>query len=379
MNTKLRILLIIMLLVVFATISVYAQEPPPTEETEVAGEVAEIDIVEVLTQLVPQPPGSSITVVPGQNKLIVRNTPSNLRKIEKFMQDLATPPQVAIEAKFVIVGEETYRDLGLEWNSLSFNWANPIGRDQRYSGIAGQPWSYDTITGSITSGASITPPPHVLGGGGFQIAYTSTNYPQIQATLYMLSTRSDTKFLSAPTITTLNNEPATIRFVKTINFFEDVEIETETDDDTGITTTNYDWTFTERDIGIILYVSPLVIKPTKSVRLFLQPVVSDIEGEDAFTLFLIDGVPFNAALPRFTSKDATTNVDVYDGTTIVLGGLMSETATEIVSKVPFLGDIPVIGKAFWQREAKSSERQHLLIFITVNVLDSKGNPYFARG
>jgi len=350
--------------------------------TGITTELSGANIIQVLTQLVPQPPGASIVIVPGHNKLIVRNTPSNLKKMEKFIEELGTPPQVSIEAKFVVVGEETYRDLGLEWNSLNFNWANPIGRTERYSGLSTPgnqvPWSYDTITGSVTNAASITPPPHVT-GGGFQIAYRSFNYPEIQATLYMLSTRSDTKFLSAPTITTLNNEPAVIRFVKSINFFEDVEIETEVDENTDIVTTNYDWTFTERDIGIVLYVSPIVIKPTKSVRLFLQPVVSDIEGEDAFTLFVVDGQPFNAALPRFVSKDATTNVNVYDGATIVLGGLMSENATEIISKVPFLGDIPVIGKAFFQRQAKSTEKQHLLIFITVNVLDSQGNPYFAKG
>lgn len=374
MNRKLAVI-IAFLIVLVPSVEVFSQQAVG-QGTE---EIPEIDIVQILTQLVPQPPGSSITVVPGQNKLIVRNTPSNLKKIEQFIKDLATPPQVAIEAKFVIVGEETYRDLGLEWNNLSFNWANPIGRSERESGIAGQPWSYDTITGSITSAVTVVPPPHVgTGGGGLQISYGSLNYPQLQATLHMLSTRSDTKFLSAPTVTTLNNEPAVIRFVKTINFFENVDIETETDDDTDVTTTSYDWEWTTRDIGIVLYVNPLVIHSTQSVRLFLQPVVSDIEDYDYFTLFIIDGTPMTAALPRFVSKDATTNVDVYDGTTIVMGGLMSEETTEAISKIPFLGDIPILGKAFFQRKATSTERQHLLIFITVNVLDSQGNPFFAR-
>jgi general secretion pathway protein D len=70
-------------------------------------------------------------------------------------------------------------------------------------------------------------------------------------------------------------------------------------------------------------------------------------------------------------------VDVYDGTTIVLGGLLSEETTAVLSKVPFLGDIPILGRAF-QREMASTERQHLLVFITVNVLDSRGNPYFSQ-
>ena len=338
--------------------------------------------MQLLTQIVPQPPGSSISVIPGQNKLIVRNTPTNLKKIEKIIQDLATPPQIAIEAKFVAVGEDTYRDLGLEWSDLSFSWANPIGRDQRYSGIAGQAWSYDTITGSLDAGLTLIPPSTLTQTTGTthgQITYSSLNYPQFTAVLHMLSTRADTKFLSAPRITTLNNEPATIRFVTTMRYVDSVDVNTETTDTTPpTTTTTYDWTWIDRDVGIVLYVNPVVIRPTQSVRLFLQPVVSERSGQvDTFTLSIVDGEELNVTMPRFVSRDLTTNVDVHDGTTIVLGGLLNEETTELLSKVPFLGDIPLLGKAF-QRTTSFTERQHLLIFITVNVLDTQGNPFFAK-
>lgn len=393
MNVKLNSIFVLILIAFLFTVPLdiaFGQQAVRRGGGEEEEEIASEDIVEILTSIIPQPPGSSIRVLPGQNKLVVRNTPSNLEKMEAFLETLANPPQVSIESKFVIVGEETFRDLGLEWNSISLGWANPFGRDQRYSGLttnwpyetgAQQAWSYDTVTTSATSGVNVAgiAPPHVATtNAGLQIAYRSRNYPQIQATLHMLATRSDTKFLSAPAVTTLNNEPSVIRFVKTYNFFEDVDIETEVDEDTGVTTTTYDWEFTTRDIGIVLYVNPVVNKPTKSVRLFLQPVVSDIEDYDYFTLYVVEGEPLQAALPRFTSKDVTTNVDVYDGTTIVLGGLMSEEGTEVLSKVPFFGDIPVLGKAFFQRKATATERQHLLIFITVNVLDSQGNPFFEQ-
>lgn len=348
----------------------------------VIADIPEADIVQVLMQLVPQPPGSSITVIPGQNKLVVRNTPSNLKKIEKFIEDLGTPPQVSIEAKFVTVGEETFKDLGLEWSNFSFNWANPIGRTERYSGVEDTAWSYDTISGSVTSGIEL---PTESPTGGLELAYVSSNYPVLEATLHMLSTRADTKFLSAPTVTTLNNEPATVRFVTTVRYVDTVDVSTETTDSTtttaATTTTTYDWTFIDRDVGIVLYVNPVVISPTQSVRLFLQPVVSEMEqGTESYIISAISGQdPISITPPIFTSRDATTNVDVHDGTTIVLGGLMNEETTELISKLPFLGDIPIIGKAFFQRKVNSTERQHLLIFITVNVLDSQGNPFFVKG
>lgn len=402
MKAKLRLILTLItaLLVAFPTGRVFSQQvgvgvgagEAPTAGA--AAEIPEADIVQVLMQLVPQPPGSSITVIPGQNKLVVRNTPTNLKKIEKFIEDLATPPQVAIEAKFVAVGEDTFRDLGVEWSNLAFNWANPIGRDQRYSGLPpGQSrvnpttgvndtaWSYDTIAGSLGTGLSLDPPSTLEQAAGThgQITFTSLNSPQFTAILHMLSTRADTKFLSAPRVTTLNNEPATIRFVTTMRYVESVDVQTETTDTTPprITTT-YDWSWIDRDVGIVLYVNPVVIRPTQSVRLFLQPVVSERSGQtDTFTLSIVDGTPLTVTMPRFISRDLTTNVDVHDGTTIVLGGLINEETTELLSKVPFLGDIPVLGKAF-QRKFTSTEKHHLLIFITVNVLDSRGNPFFAK-
>jgi general secretion pathway protein D len=401
MKTKLEVILIIALLVIFPMGRVFSQEVG-VGAGEAAGQIgtAQVEeipsenIVEILTDIIPQPPGSSIRVIPGQNKLVVRNTPSNLRKIEKFIEDLATPPQVSIEAKFVSVGEDTYKDLGLEWSSLSLGWANSIGRAKRYSGLSpgdirynpttgiyDTAWSYDTITGSLAAGISLGPPSTLEQATGTygQITYSSLNYPQFTAILHMLSTRADTQFLSAPRVTTLNNEPATIRFVTTIRYVESVDVETETDEDTGVTTTTYDWTWVDRDVGIVLYVSPIVIRPTQSVRLFLQPVVSERSGQtDTFTLSIVDGVPLTVTMPQFISRDLTTNVDVHDGTTVVLGGLLNEETTELLSKVPFLGDIPVIGKAF-QRKTASTERQHLLIFITVNVLDTQGNPFFEKG
>ncbi len=401
MNRKLALTFIIAFLIILPMEKTFSQEvgvgggaaAPAAAGTTAAGTTAatgtgagtsDMDIVAVLNQLVPQPPGSSITLLPGQNQLIVRNTPSNLKKIDEFLKDLTVPPQVAIEAKFIIVGEKTFRDLGLEWGDvtpLSFSWANPVGRDERYSGIAGTAWSYDTISGSITSGVSA---PTGSSTGGLQLTYQAFNYPQLQATLRMLSTRADTKFLSAPTVTTLNNEPADVRFVTTVRYVDSVDVSSAategTTTTTATTTTTYDWTFIDRDVGIVLYVSPTVIRPTQSVRLFLQPVVSEMQaGTTSYIISQITGqAPITITPPTFTSRDATTNVNVHDGTTIVLGGLMNEATTELISKVPFLGDIPIIGKAFFQEKINSVDRQHLLIFITVHVLDSQGNPFFAK-
>ena len=76
-------------------------------------------------------------------------------------------------------------------------------------------------------------------------------------------------------------------------------------------------------------------------------------------------------VPEFTSSQLTTSVVIEDGQTVVLGGLMKDTTTESTSKVPVLGDIPVIGNLFRQQE-ETSTRKNLLIFITAHLMTPSG-------
>ena len=331
------------------------------------------NIVEILQEIIPQPPGSSMTIIPGQNKLVVKNTRDNLKKIEDFLRELATPPQVAIEAKFVMVGEDTFKDLGLTWQFMEPIRLSDWGSGKPFGGGWGE-----IISATTTYGVTRPITDYSISEGGLNLTYTALKYPRFMAILHLLASRADTKFLSAPRITTMNNEPAIIRFIKTITYIEGVEIERTTDEDTGITTTTYDYTFADVDVGIILNVTPLVIQATRSVTLFLQPIVSDIEAFKSFVIERTGTVETTIEQPIFVSKDLSTNVTVYDGATIVLGGLMSEDTVRALSKVPVLGDVPVIGKAFFQRDTTANEKKHLLIFVTVNILSSQGTPLYSQ-
>ncbi|MBI3087974.1 MAG: type IV pilus secretin PilQ, partial [Candidatus Omnitrophica bacterium] len=75
--------------------------------------------------------------------------------------------------------------------------------------------------------------------------------------------------------------------------------------------------------------------------------------------------------PEFTSSQLTTSVVIQDGQTVVLGGLMKDSLTEQLTKVPVLGDIPVLGALFQQRR-ETQTRKNLLIFVTARVLAPRG-------
>ncbi|MDB6138646.1 MAG: type and secretion system protein, partial [Verrucomicrobiaceae bacterium] len=76
--------------------------------------------------------------------------------------------------------------------------------------------------------------------------------------------------------------------------------------------------------------------------------------------------------PVFRNTHTTTSVNVYDGSTVVIGGLVSEKRTDINDKVPLIGDIPLVGR-FWQSKVVQTEKRCILFFVTVKVIDPGGN------
>ena len=75
----------------------------------------------------------------------------------------------------------------------------------------------------------------------------------------------------------------------------------------------------------------------------------------------------------FSSRNVTTSIVIWDGQTVVMGGLMRETMVTIDDKIPILGDIPVLGRLF-RSKGEKSEKQNLLIFVTARLVDPAGKP-----
>jgi len=115
------------------------------------------------------------------------------------------------------------------------------------------------------------------------------------------------------------------------------------------TTTDYN------DVGIILEVTPS-INPDGLVNMDIRPEISTITGE-------MVQISQNLSLPVFSTRVAQTQVAVQNGHTIVIGGLIQDKVTDNVSKVPLLGDIPLVG-ALFRRTTKDKEKIELLIFLT---------------
>jgi MSHA biogenesis protein MshL len=141
-------------------------------------------------------------------------------------------------------------------------------------------------------------------------------------------------------------------------------MEKETDEETDDVTITYT-RVTVLD-GVVMGVSAH-IKEDDTITLNIVPVFSDVETVK--TQLDTDGV-IAASYPIINLKEAGTVLNVKSGSTIVMGGLISNVEVETEEKVPFFGDVPVIGHLF-KGTTKSVEKRELVIFLTTTIIDGK--------
>lgn len=368
------------------------------EEGEEAGKIerglkeeAKITIKDVLEESgVPFPSGSKVLLDKRTGTLIVRNTPQNLQLVEEVLKMLdITPFQVEIEARFIEITQGTAQELGLEWmitssdyrfgNNNQFRWDNSTA-DVLYG-------QYPSPLGEfgkegVTRGLRyldepfLTDAPYQKRPSGNIISISGIlTKPEFRMILHALNQSGFTNVLSAPKVTTLNNQQAEIEVVKEIIYPTEYELTPATTNDAGTVVTQPVVTpaaFTTRYVGIILNVTPSVGADKKTINLNLKPEVSKFLQWDDFGITKGENwndIPIKQ--PRFFKQDVETNVVVHDGETVVLGGLVKEELETKEDKIPLLGDIPFIGRLF-RTNSESNKRTNLLIFVTANLLTPTG-------
>jgi len=351
------------------------------------------------------PKGTSITYNPTISQLIVANTVENLENFERILSRLnVIPNQVEIEARFVEVNQDNLEELGLQW-FLTDKWeiaqkkggAMPsstetivMNSDSRGVTKGNRFFSFDDVSGTVNpiSAALFDAATQTPMGNVASFASVLTN-PELQVVVNALSQKGNSDLLSAPRVTTRSGVAANIKLVKEIIYpvSYDTEAVSEGDrlvisdvaepsPDTDITDlftaappiAIYPAEFKTREVGVILDVTPTVGPDGYTIDLLLTPEVAD------FVDWLTYGTPpYNQIQPVFSSRKVATSVVVWDGQTIVLGGLIREDLVKYEDKIPFLGDIPLIGRLF-RSEGEYSQKKNLLIFVTARLVGPDGRP-----
>lgn len=199
--------------------------------------------------------------------------------------------------------------------------------------------------------------------------------PEVSMVLHALDQKGGSDLLSAPRITTRSGVNAEIKVVREIiyptEFDSQVQnIQTMSEEGRRINTREIVVTpegFETRETGVIMNVTPTVGPDGYTIDLSMVPEVTE----------LIDWIQYGTELynmpqPVFSKRTVATSIIIWDGQTVVMGGMIREQITTVDDKIPVLGDLPLLGRLF-RNKGEYSQKRNLLIFVTARLVDPAGN------
>lgn len=301
-----------------------------------------------------------ISAHPDTNALVLTAPPDIMKALLEIIQQLdIRRAQVLIEALIVELADVDGANLGVQWGSLSgggviqfSNTGASVGsvmlgmeeaKDKKTTETRvdadGNPYNVETTTtGDFSKLASAL--------GGVQGAAVGIALGDWTALITAVSSQSNSNILSSPSITVMDNGEA--------SFIVGEEVPVLTGSTAGSNNSNPFQTVDRKEVGIKLKVVPQ-INEGNSVQLNIEQEVSNVLGANG------------AVDVRFAKRQLNTSVMIQDGQMLVLGGLIDERAAESESKVPFLGDIPYLGRLFTSTST-TVEKKNLMVFIKPTII-----------
>ena len=264
--------------------------------------------------------------------------------------------------------------------------------------------SLNALLGGIAQGTNVASP------GVFGLSGIFTN-PQFQVVIRALSQQKGVDLMSAPKVTTKSGVKATIKVIREFPYpteFTPPGVPPPSDSQqsggssgggggivitSGLVTPATPSAFEKRDLGVSLEVEPQVGADNYTIDLSLSPQVVDFDGFVNYGSPII-GPRYDPALiltgnlsgietfvitpnvmnqPIFSVRKVTTNVSIWDGQTVALGGLIREDVQKVNDKVPVLGDIPLAGRLF-RSNVDQKIKKNLIVFVTARLMNAEGQP-----
>lgn len=283
----------------------------------------------------------NIEVDRGGNRLIVVTSPRVISEIEEIVAELDKPAkQVMLEARIVEVATDDMKKLGIDWAQLS---------RQTFTFVEG---TYDSLpSGALNGGTSgLKVFPNTPGTSDvFKLGNFSRVAQVYQVAIDLAITNGSAKVLANPKIATLNGREANMLVGTRIPYVT-----------TGTTFAGGGAAPTQQvekeEVGVKLAITP-IINADGYITTIIRPEVSSVVGFKGL----------NETLPVVATRQAETTVRLKDGGSVIIGGLLSEERANVVTKVPLLGDLPLIGVLF-QHITTQVQKRDLVIEVTPRIL-----------
>lgn len=290
------------------------------------------------------------------NTLFFRETRSNIDNIRKLLVQVDRPTkQVMIEARLVEVTANPRQGYGINWAGVLGSATQ--GQTLRYSGTNGiRDTTGQLIPNNFTPGSDSNP--NIFGAFGDLAAgqFAILTIPQMSLTIQALNEDSDAEFLANPRLVTADNMQANIEITRA----QPVPNLTFNPQDASYQFGG----FQDKTFGNKLVVKPSVNKDN-FITLSVRPEISNKVGDQPF---VPPGGSQPILSPIIDKRTLDSNVLIKSGDTLAIGGLMQDEVTKSRTKVPIMGDIPVLGYLFSSRTNIRTKR-NLLVFVTPTILD----------
>lgn len=348
--------------------------------------------------------------------------------------------QIYITSRFVEISEEDNEELGFDWllgpfnlgtsdrvfgaggtvgnqtgagNVIDYSFVNPatqlpVGFNNLTAGLRSGARAIDSnsIDALIAEAAGTTGAASVMAPAVFGIAGVFTD-PQFQVMIRALSQRKGVDLLSAPSVMARSGQRAKIEVIREFIYpteYDPPEIPNQFGGTAtlgglpGAVTTGGGFpvtpatptAFETRNTGVTLEVDPVLGADEFTIDLNLAPEVVEFDGFINYgspiqttsinALGLIEPVTITEnriEMPIFNTRKVTTQVTIWDGQTVALGGLIREDIQDVEDKIPFLGDLPAVGRLF-RSSVELHLKRNLTVFVTAQLMDPAGMPINGR-
>ncbi|MEI6561228.1 MAG: Amuc_1098 family type IV pilus outer membrane protein [Verrucomicrobiota bacterium] len=375
------------------------------------------------------PPGSAANYLPTSSRLIVKNTQEQIDLIDTLVEawNGSVPSQVDIEAKFVEITQTNLKELSFDWtlgqfaipgsnkvfggggtagtgravNASNFGFVDPttgqvVGASPLTAGnrtgagpgaaISGN--AIDSLLYPAATGASSAAPAILSAAGVF-------TDPQFQVVMRALNQKKGVDLLSSPRVTCKSGQEAEIEIVRDFKYpteYNPPQVPTSGSGSTiAVVTPTTPTQFGVTQVGVKLHVQPTVGADGSTIDLQLEPQVVEFEGFINYGSPIYGvGITFDPSTftygsssvlltsnvinqPIFSTRKVRTSVSIWDGQTVMLGGLMREDVQKVEDKTPFLGDIPLVGRLF-RSSVDQHQKRNLVIFVSAHLINPAGDP-----
>lgn len=276
------------------------------------------------------------------------------KQVQDYLNDLrrSVTSQVLVEAKVFEVSLSDEYINGIEWNSV-----------YKEFGLG----SFNSAADTLITNVLPLPGGNVVTNNNFGLTYDGNDF---EAFVRAISGFGTVRALASPRLTVLNNQSAVLNVATNRVFFE-LDIDRETDDDTGDVTIEIDSEIQSVPEGVLINVQPSIDLDKRTISMSIRPTITRIVGtvQDPSVQFVAGGDGIISEIPEVNIQEIDTVIKVNSGQPIVMGGLLQDRVASTQEAVPVVGEVPFLG-ALFRSQSDLVSKTELVIFLKATLIEA---------